>query len=259
MPVGITARLSERSDEDLARVVSRLRSAGVTYVKEDVSWRTLEPSRGVYDWSSMDRWVAAATSGGLRIIALPCDAPRWAMPAWNYAPVRGSGRLADFSAFVRKLVERYGTRGDFWVEHPELRTRPIRYYDIWNEPYVPRFWAGRFPDPVGYARMFKAVVEAARPADPRARFLLQADTRVLATGYPGRPFLAEDAAGRPRPRPLRLRGQRPPLPGRRRIAARVLPSAALARGEEGLEGDRARLLPHRRHPPACSTPAAPAG
>jgi hypothetical protein len=190
VPVGITARLSERSDADLARVVSRLRAAGVDYVKEDVSWSTLEPSRGVYDWSSMDRWVAAAAAGGLRIIALPGDAPGWAMPRWNHAPVRGSGRLADFSAFVRELVERYGTRGAFWQEHPELPARPIRYYDIWNEPYVPRFWARQFPDPGGYARMFKAVVKAARPADPRARFLLEADTRVLATGYPDKPFLA---------------------------------------------------------------------
>ena len=190
VPVGITARLSERSDGDLARVVSRLRSAGVAYVKEDVSWRTLEPSRGVYDWSSMDRWVAAAAGGGLRIIALPCDAPRWAMPRWNYAPVRGSGRLADFSDFVRELVERYGNRGAFWQEHPELAARPIRYYDIWNEPYVRRFWGREFPDPGGYARMFKAVVKAARPADPGARFMLEADTRVLATGYPGKPFLA---------------------------------------------------------------------
>ena len=82
---------------------------------------------------------AAAADGGLRIIALPCDAPRWAMPHWNDAPVRGSGRLADFSAFVRELVERYGTRGSFWQEHPELHARPIRYYDIWNEPYERRF------------------------------------------------------------------------------------------------------------------------
>ena len=37
--------------------------------------------------------------------------------------------------------------------------------------------------------MFRAVVKAARPADPRARFLLEADT-LLATGHPGKPFLA---------------------------------------------------------------------
>jgi hypothetical protein len=191
VPVGITARLAERSDADLARVVSRLRAAGVDYVKEDVSWRALEPSPGVYDWSSMDRWVSAATEGGLGIIALPLDPPSWATPAWNVAPVGGSGRLAAFSSFVRSLVERYGAHGSFWKENPELPARPIRYYDIWNEPYVARFWGRGFPDPGGYARMFRAVVRGARPADPRARFLLEADTRVLAGGRPRNPFLAK--------------------------------------------------------------------
>ena len=57
----------------------------------------------------------------------------------------GSGRLASFSAFVRSLVERYGTGGTFWEENPDLAARPIRYYDIWNEPYVPRFWGGDIP------------------------------------------------------------------------------------------------------------------
>ena len=38
--------------------------------------------------------------------------------------------------------------------------------------------------------MFKAVVRTARPADPDARFLLEADTRVFETGYPRKPFLA---------------------------------------------------------------------
>jgi hypothetical protein len=190
IPIGITARLSERSDGDLAQVISQLRASGVTFVKEDVSWATLEPQRGVYDWSSMDRWMAEAARQGLEVVALPCDAPGWATSGWNVAPVKNGAQLADFSDFVRNLVERYGTGGSFWLANPELPAVPIRYYDIWNEPYVSRFWARDFPDPAGYARMFRAVVEAARPADPDARFLLEADTRVFETGNPGTPFLS---------------------------------------------------------------------
>ena len=189
LPVGIKARLSARSDADLARVVRRLRAAGVTHVREDVSWARIEASRGAFRWGGMDRWVAAATRNDLEIIALVGDPPAWATPAWNVAPTSGAPR-ADFANFVRRLVERYGTNGAFWRAHPGLNPVPIRYYDIWNEPYVSRFWSHRFPDPAGYARMFKAVVQAARPADPRARFLLEADTRVIETGWPWRPFLS---------------------------------------------------------------------
>jgi hypothetical protein len=60
--------------------------------------------------------------------------------------------------------------------------------DVWNEPYERRFWAGPFPDPGGYAQMFKGVVAAARPVDPRARFMLEAELTAL--GADGQsPFL----------------------------------------------------------------------
>lgn len=187
--VGIKARLSTRTDAGLSRVTRRLRAAGVTHVREDVSWARIERSPGVFRWEGMDRWVVAATQNDLEIIALVGDSPAWATPGWNVAPT-GAAPLADFSNFVRRLVQRYGTNGAFWRAHPELKPVPIRYYDIWNEPYVSRFWSDRFPDPAGYARMFKAVVQAARPVDPRARFLLEADTRVIETGWPWQPFLS---------------------------------------------------------------------
>lgn len=189
LPVGIRARLPERSGEDLRRVVSTLRRAGVSHVRENVSWGKIEPLPGVFRWEETDRWVAAAARGRLEIIALVGGPPGWATSAWNVAPVRGAP-LADFSRFVRRLVARYGSTGSFWRVNPNLPRVPITLYDIWNEPWVSRFWSRDFPDPAGYARMFKAVVQAARPADPRSRFLLEADTRVIETGWPWRPFLS---------------------------------------------------------------------
>ena len=187
-PVGIKARLSTRGDEELDQVLSRLRSAGVTHVRENVSWGALEPRPGDFAWEKMDRWVAAAARRDIEIIALVGGPPGWATPRWNVAPVTGAP-LQAFSNFVRALVERYGTDGSFWEAHPGLNAVPIRYYDIWNEPWVSHFWSEGFPDPAGYARMFKAVVETARPADPGARFLLEADTRIIETGWPWKPFL----------------------------------------------------------------------
>ena len=189
LKVGIKARLSMRSDGGLERVTQRLRAAGVTHVRENVSWAKIERSPGVFRWKAMDRWVVAAARNRLKVIALVGDSPPWATPAWNFAPW-GGAPLAAFSNFVRRLVGRYGTGGAFWRTRPKLHPVPIRYYDIWNEPYVPRFWLWPFPDPAGYARMFKAVVQAAKPVNPRARFLLEADTRVIGTGWPWQPFLS---------------------------------------------------------------------
>jgi hypothetical protein len=187
--VGVKARLAGRGDGDLAAVVARLRVAGVRVVREDVSWATLEPQRDRFDWSSMDRWVAAAAREQIEIVALPNEAPTWATGAWNRPPTSGEA-LDQYAHFVRALIERYGTNGEFWHQHPELPHVPIRHWDIWNEPYVSRFWAtDNFPDPAGYAHMFKTVVQTARPADPNAQFMLEADTRVIETGWPWKPFL----------------------------------------------------------------------
>ncbi len=84
--------------------------------------------------------------------------------------------LPAFTAFVRRAVERYGSRGAFWAQNPTLPKRPVTIWDIWNEPWGTWAWKGSAPDGGAYARMFKAVVEGARPADPEARFMAEVET-----------------------------------------------------------------------------------
>ncbi len=190
VPTGIKARLSGRSDGELAQVTSKLRDAGVSILREDVAWSTIEPKPGRYYWAGTDRWVAAAAEQGLQVMAVLDAPPSWVTERWSEAPVAGQ-ELSDFATFAREVVARYGADGTFWSSHPNLPAVPIRYWDVWNEPYVPRFWTRDFPDPAGYARMFKTVVQVARTADPSARFMLEADTRIIATGWPWKPFLAQ--------------------------------------------------------------------
>lgn len=189
VPIGIKARLSARDDGELAQVTAKLRATGISIVREDVAWSTIEPRPGTYYWDGMDRWVAAAAAQGLEVMAILDSPPTWATPRWNVAPTGGEP-LAAFSAFVRAVVARYGSDGAFWQSHPGLQAIPIQYWDIWNEPYAARFWGDESPDPAAYAEMFKAAVEAARRADPAARFMLEADTRIVSDGWPWKPFLA---------------------------------------------------------------------
>lgn len=188
-PIGIKARLADRSEADLVRVVSKLHDTGVSIVREDVPWSTIEPQPGTYYWGSMDRWVEAAARQDIEVMAVMASPPTWLTGRWNIPPA-GRTQVTDFAGFVRDVVARYGSDGSFWRTHPDLPTLPIRYWDIWNEPYESRFWASDVPDPAGYARMFKTVVEAARNVDPAAHFMLEADTRVVSSGWPWKPFLA---------------------------------------------------------------------
>ena len=45
------------------------------------------------------------------------------------------------------------------------------------------------PDPAAYARLYRRTVQAGRDADPKARFLLEADTGANGSGWPQPPFL----------------------------------------------------------------------
>src|SRR5439155_8041636 len=49
-----------------------------------------------------------------------------------------------------------------------------RFFELWNEPYFGPF-ANLRPDPAAYARLVRASVGAARRANPRARFLIEAE------------------------------------------------------------------------------------
>jgi hypothetical protein len=65
-----------------------------------------------------------------------------------------------------------------WGEHPELPRRPVRAWQVWNEPHLLTWWntAGR---PAGawapeYAHLLKAAYPAIKGADPRATVVLTA-------------------------------------------------------------------------------------
>jgi hypothetical protein len=102
-------------------------------------------------------------------------APRWARrnPNVDTSP---PARPADYAAFLQQLVARYGPRGSFWTERPDLPRRPIRHWQIWNEPHLPYQWSvrsgeeGRFPR--GYVALLRAAHAGLRRADRGSRIVL---------------------------------------------------------------------------------------
>lgn len=195
VPLGVQADLRSRSGPDLGNVLMSMVSAHLHYSREDFTWSTIEPRPGVFCWAQTDLWMYGAARAGIQIIAVPDAPPAWAEPNPTTAPTDPAG-LRAYTAFVRELLGRYGSYGSFWNHHPTLHPNPIIFVDVWNEPYSRQFWSRSYPDPAGYAAMFEAVVRAARPVAPRARFLLEADTTSLtATGQ--EPFLAAVLSAQP--------------------------------------------------------------
>jgi hypothetical protein len=163
--------------------------SGVESVRLAFSWAAAQPTPGgPDDYSQIDLRVASAARHGIRILPVVLDTPEWAkrFPGRHGSPPE---RASDYVAFVTRLVQRYGPGGAFWAEHPELPRRPLREWQIWNEPHFDFYWytpekgdwAAEYVD---LLRQSKQAIEA---VDPGAKIVLagfaDASWKVLNAAY----------------------------------------------------------------------------
>jgi hypothetical protein len=160
---------------------ARMAASGAESVRTAFPWSELQPAPGAApDFAGTDRTVLAAAAHGLGVLPILIGTPAWAAlhPRDPASPPRDPAALA---ALIPALVARYGPRGSFWSQHPEVRGRPIRAWQIWNEPNLTRYW-----NAPGWARGYVALVKAAHRALRRAD---PGSSTVLA-GLPNRSWLA---------------------------------------------------------------------
>jgi hypothetical protein len=173
---GLVAPLLGYADDQARCAQARLVvDTGARLVREAVAWSDVSPNRGAYRWAALDALFTTTAQQGLTVVPMLHEAPAWARPAPNGLP----RDHAAFAAFVAAFVGRYGPAGGFWRAHPELGQRPATWSELFNETYLP---PGR-PDPPEFARLIRDVVPVARRANPRARFLIPADTSWLDADY----------------------------------------------------------------------------
>jgi hypothetical protein len=147
---------------------------GVESLRVVIDWRSLEPARGAYRWTVVDRLVAASARRGIEFLPNVSASPRWASERprdareyWRSPPKSpvAYGRL------MRQMVLRYGPRGSFWAQNPTVPRTPIRKWQIWNEPTAPWFWnRPRFAP--SYTKLLRASARAIRRVDRRAKVIV---------------------------------------------------------------------------------------
>lgn len=146
-------------------------ASGARSVRIAFYWHAGQPlGPGAVDFSTYDGPVLAAARNGLGVLPVVFSTPAWARrdAADSASPPRDPG---DYAAFLTALVARYGPRGSFWAEHPEVRARPIRAWQLWNEPNLRGYWS-RQPFAKGYVKLLKSARAALKAADRRARVIL---------------------------------------------------------------------------------------
>jgi polysaccharide biosynthesis protein PslG len=102
---------------------------------DNVAWISIEPQRGVYNWTRMDDTIQKASANGVSDFIFTFGyVPTWASsdPSNTSCVYAGScvspANLSDLDDFTNTLVRRY--------------CGVVRYYETWNEPNGSSFWQG---------------------------------------------------------------------------------------------------------------------
>jgi hypothetical protein len=150
-------------------------ASGVESVRTVFSWPAAQREpHGPIDFYETDSLVARAVRHRIRLLPVVIYTPRWA--AQNHRAGGSPPRNPhDYAVYLRALVRRYGPTGTFWRERPELPKRPLREWQIWNEPQLSSYWnvrRGRYGYPGGFGKLLKAAYGAVKRADRGARVVL---------------------------------------------------------------------------------------
>ena len=153
------------SDAALEEQTALMARSGVESLRLTFPWASLEPARGVFDFRSTDRLVAAAARHRISVLANVMVTPQWASdrPSSSKFALYQPRNPAFFAEFMTAAVERYGPQGSFWSENPDIPRTPVRQWQIWNEQRRAVFWASR-----PWARTYTRLLRAAYPAIHRA-------------------------------------------------------------------------------------------
>jgi hypothetical protein len=100
-----------------------IRGLGIRLIRLEFPWPLLEPNRTQFDWRRADYIVERAKAFGIQVVPIIVFTPAWAKPTANSPPP-----AAEFRRFVRTLAYRY--------------RKSMRFYELWNEPDLDRYFAG---------------------------------------------------------------------------------------------------------------------
>jgi hypothetical protein len=123
-------------------------------------WARLEPEKGKWDFTALDKAVADAQLHKAQIVLTLGQSPAWASARIGDTSYNGAGApaeprdMADWTNYLRVIATRYKGR--------------IFFYEIWNEPNDPTFYTGSVAKLVEMTKLARATL---LPIDNRIKII----------------------------------------------------------------------------------------
>jgi hypothetical protein len=146
------------------RALALAAGIGASIVRIDIYWSDIEPAGpGTSGWDDsriqrLDAFLAEAKRRHTQVLATVLGTPCWASTDPKKDCTQGNSppsRPQDFSAFLSRLIHHVGDE--------------IRYYEIWNEPNIPRVWA--HPNAIAYTALLKSAHATVKRINPSLEVL----------------------------------------------------------------------------------------
>jgi len=149
--LGISSHMSRGVEYSWKREfeIARLVEAGMTMMRTDFHWYTIEPEDDVWNFDGLDTMVDLCRAADLEITAIFLGAPDWAIPGGSPDEIDPE-KYADFTG---QTAAHFADR--------------INTYEFWNEENTTRFWSPE-PNPAHYGELLKATYQAVHANDPDA-------------------------------------------------------------------------------------------
>ena len=146
---------------ELPRFTELVKESDCGAVRIPIRWRVVEPKKGEWDFSAVDRAVQSIPED-VEILATLMSVPEWAngvdpKNAVGWFDAYPPRDLADWERAVSAIVAHYRHR--------------IRHWEIWNEQNGIDFYRPH-PDAHAYTALLKAAHHAAKQADPHCLVVL---------------------------------------------------------------------------------------
>ncbi len=149
---GIQAHTLGRRNATLA--LNHVNDLGFTWVKQQVRWEDMEPSRGNRRWGELDELLAEAQLRNIHVLFSVVASPAWARESGADLEVAGPpSNNADFASYLGALAGRYCGGS-------------LKAIEVWNEQNLHYEW-GNLPINAGaYVSMLQAASSAIRTNCP---------------------------------------------------------------------------------------------
>ena len=148
----------------------KMRWGRIGSLRIPVPWQSVQRRPdGPFNWKWIDELMVETAKRDINMLPTFYSSPEWLSDNWRQMPIFSDEAIQGWRSFLIAAALRYGSDGRFWTQHPELPVRPIRKWQIWNEPNIVNFSA-----PVSvrnYAKLLRISANTLRMADPKARIV----------------------------------------------------------------------------------------